>query len=122
MLRQKLPILLAVMLMASGAFAQFGGGTPGKNQPQLRELSGTVSDRTDAPLDQAIVYLKNTRTLVVKTFITGPDGKYRFPALPQNVDFTIYAERAGRKSDSKTLSAFDSRTQASINLRIDTGK
>jgi hypothetical protein len=134
MRRQRLA-LLAVILLAGGAIAypiaptagapgtpQFGGGKASKDQPQLRELTGLVLDHADAPLDQAIVYLKNTRTLVVKTFITGKDGKYRFPALPQNVDFSIYAERAGRKSDTKTLSAFDSRPQANINLRIDTGK
>jgi len=93
-----------------------------KNQPQLRELTGRVTDHNDIPLDKAIVYLKNSRTLVVKTFITGEDGRYRFPALAQNVDYEVYAERHGKKSETKTLSSFDSRAQVSIHLRIDTGR
>ena len=108
-------ILFMVWGLASPAAAE-------KNQPQLRELTGKVTDRNDAPLDKAIVYLKNSRTLVVKTFITGEDGKYRFPALAQNVDYEVYAERQGKKSDTKTLSSIDSRAQVSIHLRIDTGK
>ena len=112
---------LAVVLMAGSSLAQFGGGQS-KNQPQLRELTGRVTDHSDAPVEQAIVYLKNSRTLVVKTFITGKDGAYRFPALAQNVDYDVYAERNGKKSETKTLSSFDSRVQARLNLKIDTGK
>ena len=118
-MKREMLLLLVVVLIASTGFAQFGGGQQSKNQPQLRELTGLVVDRTDTPLDQAIVYLKNTRTLVVKTFITGKDGRYRFPALAQNVDYDVYAERAGHKSDTRTLSAFDSRPQANLNLKVD---
>jgi hypothetical protein len=108
-------ILLVMLSVVSSAVAE-------KNQPQLRELTGTVTDHNDVPMEKAIVYLKNSRTLVVKTFITGADGYYRFPALAQNVDYEVYAERRGKKSETKTLSAFDSRAQVSIHLRIDTGK
>ena len=115
--------VLAVFLISGCALAQFGsGGQKSKGQPQMRELTGSVLDRSDVPVEQAIVYLKNTRTLVVKTFITGKDGKYRFPALAQNVDYDVYAEKAGKKTDTKTLSSFDSRAQININLRMDSGK
>ncbi len=103
--------------LATAVYAQSG-----KNLPQLRELSGVVADKSDTPLNNAIVYLKNTKTLAVKTFITGADGKYRFPALAQNVDYDVYAEHQGRRSDTKTLSSFDSRQKALINLKVNTGK
>jgi hypothetical protein len=90
-----------------------------KKQPPLRELTGLVTGHNDVPLDKAIVYLKNSRTLVVKTFITSEDGKYRFPALAQNIDYEVYAERQGKKSETKTLSSFDSRAQVSLHLHID---
>lgn len=121
-MKRRIAIVLTAILMVSSAFGQFGGGQKNKNQPQLRELTGEVLDRNDLPLDGAIVYLKNTRTLVVRTFITGQDGKYRFPGLAQNVDYDVYAQREGRRSDSKKLSSFDSRSQANINLRLETGK
>ena len=39
-----------------------------------------------------MVYLANTRTRAVKTFIVGQDGMYRFPALSPNVDYEVYAQ------------------------------
>jgi hypothetical protein len=84
-----------------------------------RLLQGQVFNRNDKPVPDAIVYLKNTKTLVVKTYIAGQDGGYRFPALSPNVDYQIFAEHAGKRSGVKTLSAFDSRREARINLKID---
>jgi hypothetical protein len=89
---------------------------------QVRLLTGQVTTTSDAPLSEAVVYLKNTRTLSVKTFITDKQGNYRFPALSPNVDYEIYSEYKGHKSDTKTLSSFDSRQHAVINLKINTGK
>ena len=84
-----------------------------------RLLQGQVTDRSDRPIPDAIVYLKNTKTLVVRSFIADRDGAYRFPALSPNVDYEIYAEHKGKQSRVKTLSAFDSRSQPHINLKID---
>jgi hypothetical protein len=78
-----------------------------------------VLDHADNPLPGSVVYLNNTRTQAVKTYIVGEDGSYRFPALSPNIDYQVYAQLKGRKSDTKTLSSFDSRTQVSIVLKID---
>ena len=85
-----------------------------------RLLTGRVIDKDDAPVPSSVVYLANTRTRAVKTFIVGQDGNYRFPALSPNVDYEVYAQYQGKKSDTKTVSQFDSRAQVNINLRIDT--
>ncbi|HZD95396.1 MAG TPA: carboxypeptidase-like regulatory domain-containing protein [Candidatus Sulfotelmatobacter sp.] len=87
-------------------------------QGDSRSLSGRVFDRQEAPLQKAIVYLKNTKTLAIKTYITETDGSYRFPALAPNVDYEVYAEYQGERSATKTLSGFDSRRQANIMLKI----
>jgi hypothetical protein len=68
----------------------------------------------------AVVYLSNTRTRAVKTFIAGQDGVYRFPALSPSIDYEVYAQFEGHKSDTKTMSQFDTRPTVNINLRIDT--
>ncbi len=81
-----------------------------------RLLTGRVVDKQDAPLPSAVVYLANTRTRAVKTFIVGADGNYRFPALSPNIDYEVYAQYQGRKSDTKNVSQFDSRPQVNINL------
>jgi hypothetical protein len=84
-----------------------------------RLLTGRVVDRQDNPLSGAVVYLANTRTRAVKTYIAGQDGVYRFPALSPNIDYEVYAQYKGQKSDTKTVSQFDNRQQLNINLRID---
>jgi hypothetical protein len=87
-----------------------------------RTLSGVVLDKSDAPVSNAVVYLKNTKSLVVKTVIAGNDGSYRFPELSPNVDYEVYAQREGKKSDTKVLSQFDDRQKANIVLRINMNK
>jgi Carboxypeptidase regulatory-like domain len=89
---------------------------------QLRTLTGRVFTGENQPVAKAVVYLKNTKTLAVKTYISDTDGTYRFPALSPNVDYEVYAEYNGAHSDTKTLSAFDSRKQANITLKIHAGK
>ena len=90
----------------------------GRASQAVRTLSGHVVDSANQPLYKAVVYLKNTKTLSVKTYIADDHGMYHFNALSPNVDYEIYAEKGGKKSDTKTLSSFDSRKQATINLKL----
>lgn len=91
-----------------------------KNQEQGRNVTGQVLGKADAPLPEAIVYLKNTKTLAVKSFVAEKDGGYRFHGLSPNVDYEIYAEYQGQKSGLKTLSSFDNRANVTLNLHINT--
>ena len=85
-----------------------------------RMLTGRVLDKQDNALSSAVVYLSNTRTRAVKSYIVGPDGMYHFPELSLNIDYEVYAQYKDQKSDTKTVSQFDDRKQVNINLRIDT--
>jgi hypothetical protein len=84
-----------------------------------RLLTGKVVDHNDQPITDAVVYLSDTRTRAVKTYIVGPQGTYSFPALSPNIDYEVYAQYKGHKSDTKTVSQFDDRPRVTINLRID---
>ena len=95
-----------------------GSAAMSDKEPQVRILTGAVVNQLEKPLPGAIVYLKNSKTMAVKTFIAGQDGSYRFNALSPNVDYEVHAEHNGKKSDAKTLSSFDSRKTAYINLKI----
>lgn len=88
-----------------------------KDKQQGRLLYGKVLDQQDNPVPGAIVYLTNTRTHVVKSYIVGPEGTYRFPGL-STVDYEVYAQLNGRKSDTKSVSQFDDRPQVYIDLKI----
>jgi hypothetical protein len=94
--------------------------TPQKNKSTGRLLFGKVLDPRDNPVPDAVVYLTNSRTRAVKTYIVGQDGTYRFPALSSAIDYEVYAQYKGRKSDSKSVSQFDDRSEVYIDLRIDT--
>ena len=112
-------LLLAIALLGGVSMLVLAAATPVRaQQQQTRSLQGQVMNDADAPIPAAIVYLKNTKTLAVKTFIADKDGIYRFAALSPNVDYEVYAEKDGKKSDNKTLSSFDSKKQATINLKI----
>ena len=96
--------------------AQLFGRDSKKDKTRL--LTGKVLDAGDNPLPNAVVYLTNTHTRSVKTYIVGPDGTYRFPALQPTADYEVYAQIDNRKSGTKTLSQFDDRTQVYISLKI----
>jgi Carboxypeptidase regulatory-like domain len=88
-------------------------------QDKTRLLTGKVLDGGDNPLPNAVVYLTNTHTRTVKTYIVGPDGAYRFPALQPSIDYEVYAQYNNRKSGTKTVSQFDDRSQVYISLKVD---
>ena len=114
---------IAAILLASGALlavptaeatAVFQRGAQG----EARTLVGHVVNDREQPLAKAIVYLKNTKNLAIKTYISEPDGTFRFSGLTPNIDYEVYAEHEGARSDTKTLSGFDSRKQVSVTLKI----
>jgi len=126
---RKLIAVLAVAIAAICASAQInlpitGGGpsTPKKQKPTAKMLTGTVTDKADQPIQAAVVYLKNSKTLVVKSYFTDQDGGYRFPQVALNTDYEVWAEKDGKKSDTKSISQFDDRYNPTINLRINLEK
>ena len=108
--------LLALALVAGTPSA------PAQGDSQTRSVSGQVLDKEDAALSGAVVHLKNTKTLALKTYITDDSGSYRFSGLSPNVDYELHAELKGRRSSTKTISSFDGRKDVTIHLKIDTGK
>jgi len=92
---------------------------PDKKDKQVgRLLFGKVLDPQDNPVPDAVVYVTNTRTRAVKTYIVGKDGSYRFPALSSAIDYEVYAQFNGKKSDTKSVSQFDDRSQVYIVLKV----
>jgi hypothetical protein len=120
-------IMIALNCAAFQLQLPLGGSSsssPDRKSPRsnTRTLTGNVLDKSDQPVADAIVYLKNTKTLTVRTYIAQKDGSYRFPEISNNIDYEVYAQRNGKKSDTKVLSQFDDRAQPHINLKIDVNK
>jgi hypothetical protein len=93
-----------------------------KNDSQLRTVHGIVMDKSENLVSQSVVFLKNTRTNVVRSSYTDNSGKYRFSGLDPNADYEIHAEKEGAKSSTHTVSSFDSRTDITLNLKIEKKK
>jgi len=107
-------VLVAFTLLAALAIAKDKSTTPG------RLLTGKVLDHQDNIVLNAVVYVTDTRTRAVKSYIIGIDGTYRFPALAANVDYEVYAQFNGKSSDTKRVSQFDDRKVVNLVLKIDT--
>jgi len=118
-MKRTLLAMLALATLVTAAISQTQMFAD-KNQDQGRNVTGQVMSKSEAPLPDAVVYLKNTKTLTIKSFITEKDGGYRFHGLSQNIDYEIYADYQGQKSATKTISSFDNRNNITLNIRIDT--
>jgi len=90
--------------------------------PRERIAEGTVVGKDDAPITGAIVYLKDSKSNSVKSYIADDAGHFRFGNLSQNSDYEIWAELNGKRSKTKGISSFDSQSNFHFTLRIDEGK
>ena len=84
-----------------------------------RIVQGTVTDSDDQPVNGAVVQLKDTKTLQVRSFYTQHDGAYHFAGLSKDVDYELKADKDKTSSSTKRLSVFDARKTAIINLKLD---
>ncbi len=76
----------------------FLGFTPHATaQTGQKTVEGKVVGSSNKPKSGAIVYLRNTKTDDIKSFISTADGSYRFGQLSPDVDYEIWAEYQGRK-------------------------
>ncbi len=122
-----------VSLLGSGLLAQVTSQQPPGTAPRpglsnkpkdkgvdttVRSLEGIVRDANENPVEGAVVKLKDTKTLQVRSFITTADGAYRFHGLSRSVNYEIKADYHQTSSNTRTLSVFDDRLKAVINLKL----
>jgi hypothetical protein len=117
--RLALSLFLAIAVMAAVLSAQ--EKSKGK-ESELRTVRGTVVDKDEAPVDSAVVYLKNVHSQDITTHISDPDGQFRFSGLDLNVDYEIHAEHEGWSSSTHSVSNFDNRKEFVLTLKLDRKK
>jgi hypothetical protein len=103
----------AAMLCAPAAIAQ-----KKKADDHTRSVQGVVIGGDQKPVAGAVVQLKNTKTLQVRSFITQENGSYYFHELSTDVDYELRADFHGASSPTKSLSSFDSRKEAILDLKL----
>ena len=113
--RMTASVCLIAALLSCGLRGQDKRKTEDLN---TRSLQGVVTDASGHPVEKAVVQLKNTKSLQIRSFITGPDGSYHFAGLSPNVEYQVKSEHDGVASRWKTLSIFNSKKTVTINLKL----
>jgi hypothetical protein len=93
-----LAVAAVLLLCASGLLAQ----GKKKGEETTRSVEGVVMTAEDAPAPGAVVQLKNTKTLQIRSFIAKENGAYYFHELSPDVDYELKADLQGSSSGSKT--------------------
>ena len=112
-------LCLTVLFFLANGLAYAQGS---KKESQLRTVRGVVSDKSEKPIQNSVVFLKNMRTNTVISHFTDDQGTYRFTGLDPNVDYEVHAEFEGQKSAARTVSPLDSRKEITLNLKVDRKK
>jgi carboxypeptidase family protein len=120
--RQRVVALGIGLVMGMVFFAPFAGAQEAKRESQLRSVHGVVTDKAENPIPSAVVFLKNTRTNAVRSYIADETGNYRFSGLDPNTDYEIHAEKDGATSPTRAISSFESRKEVVVNLKLDKKK
>jgi hypothetical protein len=110
-------ILVLAMAGAARAVAQ-----DSKHEAEQRTVHGLVLDKSENAVAESVVFLRNTKTNVVRSSYTDASGKFRFSGLDPNVDYEIHAEKEDTKSATRTISSYDGRKDVELNLRMDKKK
>jgi hypothetical protein len=87
--------------------------------PNIRNVSGVVTLPDGSPAEGAVVQLKNLKTLQIRSFITREDGKYQFQNLSTSIDYELIATYRDLESAKRTLTIFDTRLDAIVNLKLE---
>ena len=109
-------VVCALLLSVGASFAKKD------ENANIRSVQGVVNNEKGDAVNGAVVQLKNTKTLQIRSFITRDNGTYYFHGLSTDVDYELRADSDGNSSGAKTLSAFDTRKQAVVNLKLEPKK
>jgi hypothetical protein len=110
-------------LMAAGAISSgphcglLAPAAMGQNLGQ-RTVSGTVLDLASEPVVGATVFLKNEKTKAIRSYTSTADGHFHFAQIDMADDYDLWAEKAGKKSATKTVSSWDARKDFISDLKL----
>jgi hypothetical protein len=116
--RRLIPVLACILLLCAGA----ARAAKKDENANVRTVQGVVNSAQGEAVNGAVVQLKNVKTLQIRSFITRDNGSYYFHGLNTDVDYQLRADYNGASSGDKTLSSFDNRKTAVMNLKLGSPK
>lgn len=90
--------------------------------PHLRTIDGQVCNKDGSPITGAIVYLKDEKSLAVKSYLSDDEGRFHFRQLSMNLDYDLWAELNGKRSRTKNISQFNSKPDLHYKLKLPISK
>jgi hypothetical protein len=114
----------AFAVVAAGVFSTTGrGGLTGAPMAEAQNLgqrvvTGKVVDSSSAAVSGAVVFLKDIKTKNIRSYTSDAEGKFRFTGVNMAEDHDLWAEKDGKKSATKSVSTWDTRTQFECELKL----
>ena len=90
--------------------------------PQLRTVEGEVCSKDGSPIKGAVVYLKDEKSLAVKSYLSDEQGQFHFRQLSMSLDYDLWAELNGKRSKTKNISQFNSKPDLRYKLKLPISK
>jgi hypothetical protein len=104
-------VCMAVAVFTTGLIAQ-------NDDTGTRSVQGVVTDASAKPVAGAVVQLKDTKSLQIRSYRTEADGAYHFSGLSTNVEYELEAKNDSATSGKKTLTVFNTQKVATVNLKL----
>jgi Carboxypeptidase regulatory-like domain len=95
-------------------------GTPAAQAQNIgqRVVNGSVLDTSSAAVSGATVFLRNSKTKSIRSYTSTKEGRFRFAQVDMSQDFDLWAEKQGKKTDTKTISSWDTRKSVETELKF----
>jgi hypothetical protein len=90
--------------------------------PVLRTVAGEVCSKDGSPIKGAVVYLKDEKSLAVKSYLSDDQGQFHFRQLSMSLDYDLWAELNGNRSKTKSISQFNSKHDLHYKLKLPVSK
>ena len=113
-------VIFSILCLAgTAAIAQMQAPVaPPRGGALTRSIEGRVLNKDGSPVAGAVVLLKDTKTLQVRSYIAQADGKYHFFGLSTDINYELRAQSNSMTSPTKTVSVFDSHRLVKLDLKL----
>ena len=113
-----LTVVLGSLVTMPAARGASGPAATATKVPQLRVVEGMVCGKSGTPIQGAVVYLQDTKSLAVKSYLSDDQGRFHFRQLSMNLDYDLWAELNGKRSKTKSISQFNSKPDVKYRLKL----
>jgi hypothetical protein len=111
-------LLAALNTVAAAPVWASGPAAETTKVPKLRTVEGMVCRDDGKPVQGAVVYLQDSKSLAVRSYLSDKDGRFHFRQLSMSADYDLWAEMNGKRSKTKSISQFNSKPDLRYRLKV----